>query len=85
MYSIVAVHIKMLHRLSHLISCVLNRYKRHDKKDGLWVLKNSSGNGRDAEFWLLGRPEYTLIAEERGNAVFYEKDRLSQFYQENKP
>lgn len=34
--------------------------------------------------WLLDRLECALIAEERGNAVFHEKDRLPQFYQENK-
>jgi len=84
MYSIVAVHIKMLHRLSHLISCLLNSCNTCGKKDGLWVLKDSAGNRRDAEFGCSIDSSTLLIAEERGNTVFHEKYRLSRFYQENK-
>lgn len=50
MYSIVAIHAKILLKLSQPISCILNRYNRRDKKDGLWVLKDSAESGRLSQF-----------------------------------
>lgn len=52
------------HRLSHWVSCVLNRKNQHDGKR--WAL-GFEGNER-CMAWLLGRPEHALTAEERGNS-----------------
>lgn len=70
-YSIVGTHIKVLHWMSCLIRCVLNRCNRHDKIDTLKVLKDSVANGRD-DVWLIAQFGC------RGK-IFHEKDGLSQF------
>lgn len=84
MHSIVAVHIKMLCGLSHLINCVLNRYNRHDKKRWALGFEGFCRKRERCRVWLLDQFKCTLTAEERGNTVFHEEDRLSWFYQENK-
>lgn len=69
------------------MSCVLNRYNRHDKKDGLWVLKDSAENGRDAEFgcWIdssavwLQRKEVMLFSMRKiGCPGFIKKTSLGE-------